>query len=91
MVSGSEKKVQSSTVKVSALVLFVHESNNYFQAVTMASATTLTWPRWTKRSKPISAVDLDFSDSNNSDLDDDDLKAIAETKQAFKLRNDFSA
>ena len=34
-------------------------------------------------------ADLDSEDSNDSDLDDDDLKAIAEAKLAFNLRNDL--
>jgi hypothetical protein len=69
----------------------MNQSINHFQGATSVSSSAPSRPQRATRSKPISIVDLDTSDSNNSALDDGDLTAIAEAKSAFTLRNDSFA
>ena len=86
----SKVKGQSARIKVRSYGCYLWECIRHsFQTESSASSPTVSRPKRTARAKPISMADLDSEDSNDSDLDDDDLKAIAEAKVAFNLRNDL--
>ena len=78
----SKLKGESTGIRVRSYMAAIHQSKQItlFQIESHVGSLAASRPKRSARTKPVSMADLHSEDSKDSDLDDDDLKAIAEAK-----------